>query len=469
MAHSLIRATAVALSTLACATPGPPASPLPVDAPAPALAIVDVTVIPMTHERTLAHHTVILRGGRIEALGPASTLPSPPDARVVDGRGRYLLPALMDMHTHLTDSVELGAYAAHGVGLVRNMWGNPTHLEWRAAQRQGRLFAPELVTSGPMIDGAPPAWPGAAVVTTPQQARREVQLQQEAGYDLIKAYDHLSPEVWHALVDEAQRLGMKVAGHPPIAVGVTQAVQGGQVSVEHLYGIEALAKWPEAPPARVDTRLERRQAWRAVDPARLDNVAQALAAAKAWVCPTLVTFHHFVPRPEADRRYRGPNSRLDAPSWWRKWDPNVVFERPVTAELARHEHLANQARQKTVAALHRAGVRLLLGTDAGNPYVRHGAAVAEELELLVQAGLTPLEALRTATSGPAEYLGRLGERGAIAPGLVADLILVGQDPLAEVGTLRRPEAVILGGRYYDRAELDRRLQALAEGLSALRP
>jgi imidazolonepropionase-like amidohydrolase len=416
----------------------------------------------MTSPEVLRDQTVLVENGRIVALGPASTLAVPHGARRIEGDGRYLMPGLIDMHAHVWDTPELTLYVAYGVTTVRNMWGTPSHLSWRELTATGKLLGPKLYTAGPILDGEPPTWP-AGVLTDEQAAREEVQREKRAGYDFIKVYDGLRPEVWRALLDEAKKHRMPVVGHPPLAVGIEGAVAQGQATVEHLYGLEALAQRSDSPTAHVATRKERRQAWPHVDPTRLDDVARRLARSGTAFCPTLVLFKRHVAGAEARRLYERPEMRFVFPLWRSWWTPTDNDDASVKTSRD-----AWPLRLRAVRALHQAGAKLLVGTDSGNPFIIAGEAVHEELALLVDAGLSPYEALKAATRDAAEVLGDT-ELGTIELGKRADLLLLEKNPLDDIRNTTERTGVMVQGRWYSNAELTRRLEGIARGYRALSP
>src|SRR5678815_877649 len=191
------------------------------------IAIVGVTVVPMDRDGTLKDQTVLVRSGRIVEVRPAREI-DPGPATVLDGHGKWLVPGLADMHVHINEEGQLPLFPLNGVTVVRDLFGAPAHLRWREAIAKGDMQGPTLVQAGPIMDGDPPTWPGSAVVTTPEAARREVQAQKKAGYDWIKVYNGLSSDVYQAIVAEAKAQGMPVGGHVPKAVGIEAALTSGQ-------------------------------------------------------------------------------------------------------------------------------------------------------------------------------------------------------------------------------------------------
>lgn len=391
---------------------------------APDLLLEHVHVVPMDVERVLRDCPVLVRDGRIAAMGEFE---APRDAVRIDGGGRYLLPGLHDLHVHCWYEEELTLYVANGVTTVRNLWGKPMHLAWRREER----FRPDFHTSGPILDGAPPTWEGSRVVRTPEEARDVVAAHLRDGYGFLKVYNRLAPEVYDAIVAEAKRAGIRVVGHVPHAVGLRRAIAAGQSSIEHLELYEG-NEW-EAP---------------------------ATAAAGVWNCPTLGVLRKAVPREEAEELRLRPEMRFVPPRLRATWD-SMTGEGTPRWLAAKYRMPGGffELQGRVVRALRDAGAGLLLGTDSGSPFVVAGFSIHEELRLLVEAGLTPFEALRAGTRDAARYLGT--DAGVIAPGRRADLLLVEGDPLEDVANAARIAGVVLRGAWHPKADLDRRLEEVA--------
>jgi hypothetical protein len=414
--------------------------------PAPAAyAITGTTVIPMDRERVLHRHTVLVRDGRIAALGPDGRVRIPAGATRIDGRGRFLVPGLADMHVHLLDRSELLAYAANGITTVLNLHGLGRHLAWRDSLARGLLLGPRLFTSGPIVDGNPPTRRTNVVVTTAAQAESVVVAQKAAGFDFLKIYDNVPPDLYRVLAATAKRAGLPMVGHLPTPVGLDGFLEvNGQVGLEHV---------EELLPFFRDGR----------DTAGIGRLARAPAANGVWVTPT-VTVHASslaqsrdwaAVRARAAMRFVRPAT---AEMWG--WEPTGRGNDGNAGARERYERTVAFFERALIPALHRAGVRLLAGTDAPIATIIPGFALAEEIETLHRSGLSSYEALRAATSGPAEFLGRGGEFGVIAPGAAADLVLLDADPLADLAVLERPRGVMVRGSWLSREWLDAALERM---------
>jgi len=430
--------------------------------PAPTLAIEHVTAIPMGHELALADQTLVVRGGRIVAFGSAPEQAVPPDAVRIDGRGRFLMPGLADMHVHVWDENDLYLFVANGVTTVRNMFGAPLHLEWRARIERGELVGPRIYTSGPIIDGKPAVWPGSTELVDPDQAAEVVAEQKAAGYDFLKPYARLSRECYEALAVAGEVQDMRLMGHVPEMLTIDDVLEAGQHTIEHLGGVAEAAQRAGSPFHMVDFTNES-LAWTEIDDARLTKVARRMRAAGTWSCPTLIVMQKWAQGDAARALLERPEMRYVSPAMRAYWDPdspqNYLKSLPAVAVQAAHDKLPFERR--AVHALSAAGAGILLGTDMGNPFALAGFALHEELAHLVAAGLTPYEALRAGTADAARCMGAADEWGTIAVGRRADLLLLAADPLVAVANAAKRVGVVLHGRWFAEEELQAELERRA--------
>jgi imidazolonepropionase-like amidohydrolase len=443
--------------TLAQAAPAAPAAP----AADPTIAFVGVSVVPMSSSAVLADQTVVVRGDRIVALGPAADTAVPEGATRIDGHGRWLMPGLADMHVHTWSTDDFPLFLANGVTTVRNMFGSEMQLMWRRQIEAGELLGPTMITAGPIIDGDPPVWPGSAVLTDPAQAEAVVLEQQQAGYDFLKVYAGLKLDVYDALITAAKAHHMRFMGHVPDAVGLEHVIAAGQGSIEHLDGFAAVAQAADSPFAgKTDSRLMLR-AWKHVDDARLGELAGRCAKNGVWNCPTLVVLEKWVGPEAAAVEMQRPEMRFVSPVLIAFWKPENSYLTRLPAEVLEQVAGGDADRKRCVGILHKAGARILAGTDMGNPFVVAGFALHEELANLVQAGLSPYEALRAATSGAAEFMGAGDEWGVVATGARADLVLLEANPLDDVRNATRRVGVMVRGKWFEQAALQAQLDELA--------
>lgn len=438
------------------------------------LVISNVTVIDGTGAPPV-RRTVVIREGRIDALGPPAEIALPPGAMVLEADGLYLIPGLWDMHTHIWDrDMLVPVYLAHGITGVRDMGGVLERwTAWEHEAAEGGLPLPRAVVAGQIVDGWKPFSFFFAQVETADSARRVVRSLVERGADLIKVYDRLAPDAYRAILAEAARLGIPVAGHVPFGVRAGEAAAAGQRSIEHLSGVALEASRDEdALRAEILALLEGiggkeigndslRAVFRRVyalateeplvtyDSIRADSLFGAFRRHDTWHTPTLVVrrdLDSLQARMELDPHL----ARFPA------WVQSMI--RP--ADMAPGNGVPLAARQRIVRAMHRRGIGILAGSDAPNPGSAPGIGLHTELALLVQAGLTPLEALQAATRNAAAFLGTADSMGTVERGKVADLVLLEADPLEDIRNTRRVAAVVLRGHLLPKDALE----ALLEGL-----
>jgi imidazolonepropionase-like amidohydrolase len=424
-------------------------------------AFINVNVVPMDRERILSNQTVIVKGDRIAELGPASAVEIRKSAARIDGRGKYLMPGLADMHVHIGEEDQLLLFVANGVTTVRNMAGHPDHLSMRKRISSGDLLGPTIYTAGPIVDGDPPVWPESAVVASPEQARRVVDSQRDAGYDFIKVYGRLTLAAYEALVQAANEVGIPVVGHVPAEVGLDGALKARQRCIEHLDRYEAFL-------ARDDCETVDEKGWGSLvfpwlemDETKLDGIVRATREAGTWNCPTLVVLQKWVLPEEANAILKRKEFEYLSPD-------ELAFHRPggnylvdVTPEMLEAAAAGDAARKKLTKALYDGGARILLGTDCPNPLIVPGFSIHEELRNFTDAGLTPYQAIKAGTHDAAEFFDALDQWGTVAVGRRADLILLEANPLDDVGNLVKRTGVMVRGKWFPQVELQARLDALA--------
>jgi hypothetical protein len=453
-----VRAEAV-LTLLLWSTTLPAQESAPsVAAPRP-LAITGAAVADVEAGRVLRDRTVVVRGGRIVAVGPRGSTRVPVGARVVDGRGRYLLPGLWDMHVHTPEpgaTAMLPVYVGYGVTGVRDMGADLIALRaLRERIVRGETIGPRIVMAGPILDGPigrpmPPAHRRWRIeVTEPARARRLVDSLVAAGADFIKVHERLSASVHQAIADQARRRRVGFAGHVPTSIGAAAAALAGQRTIEHLVNVPFACADGEREELRPVNGFEALFGGCASD----DPVAlmRVFVERGTWHTPTLVVQQRVALGSAVSR---GDPGLRHVPLSVRELLRDVgPFDLPAPQGRAR-ERFARlfQKRVAQTGQMHAAGVRLLVGTDA--PGVAPGWSVHEEMRLLVRAGLRPIDALRAATIEPARMLAATDSLGSIAPGKLADIVVLDADPLEDIRNTARVRAVVAGGRFYDRAALD---------------
>lgn len=444
-----MRFTRVLLPCLAAC--GSTASPYPGDV----TALTGVEVLTMGEAEPVLHaRTIVIDHGSILDIADASAV-LPATATVIDATGKFVMPGLIDAHTHLWYEGELTLLVANGVTATRNMFGDPLQRDLRDEIASGARFGPTLVTAGPIVDGAQPLWPTSDVVVTDADAARVVTNQQAERYDLIKVYNKLSRPAWNAVMAQAALAGMPVGGHVPWAVGWDDVVASAQHTMEHLDGLIDVVSATQSPVGYYDAPAMN-AAIDAIDDGRLAAAADRAASDGVILVPTLVVIDRFGTAAETAAWAADPIMRYVHPDLAAQWRAQPALAPDVVAALDRY----TLALEHFTLALKRRGAHIALGTDANNAYVVPGFSVHDELALLVAAGLTDDEALRAATVEAAAAIGR-ADIGTIAIGQRADLLVLDADPSQDVSNARKRMGVMLGGQWHPEAELEDRLETLA--------
>ena len=456
-----------------------PALPLaqPPQTPRP-LVFTHVTVLDMTGAPAQPDMAVVITGDRITEIGRSGSVRMPRDAQVVDATGKFLIPGLWDMHVHWFHQDYLPLFIANGVTGIRMMWGMPFHSLWRQEIEQGTLRGPRMAISSPIVDGSPPIWPGSLPVKDTAEGRQLVTWQKGQGADFIKVYSRLSREAYFAIADEARKQGIPFAGHVPDAVSVAEASDAGQKSIEHLTGVlaacstreEELIKgrneaWSTSPSGqavlnRASLRPLSRLMLETFSPEKANALFARFARNHTWQCPTLVTQRNmaFIQDPAI---HDDPRVKYMPPGIASGWDPAGDFRlKDRTEEDVELARATYRKVKELIGPMRRAGVEFLAGTDVINPYCFPGFSLHDELALLVEAGLSPMEALQAATLNPARYLGKEKDLGTVEKGKFADLVLLDASPLADINNSRKIDAVVFGGKLLPKAELQKMLADL---------
>jgi len=428
----------------------------PQPAPTRSIAITDVTLIDSTGAAPRPGVTVIISGNRISKI-----VDGKPDLagihEVVDGAGKFLIPGLWDMHTHLAyvGDVTCTTLVAYGVTSVRDPGGALDTVDWfRARIDQGTLIGPRIFRAGPVLDGSKPGSQDRLVIDTADDGLRAVSYVKARGVDFIKVHNGAPPAAYFAMLAEARKQGLAVVGHIPLDVDPGEAIDAGHQSVEHIVSLF------EGPVRRkVATGMARDQAMAEFTDAEAARLARKMVAKGTWFDPTLVFYwykaHQWEVRAANDPRERYVTASARA-------FQKVFTPLPDNPDIRRAFAAGFERFLEITRILHREGVRFLVGTDmaAATPYP--GSSVHEELAWLVKAGLTPMEAIVAGTRNAAEALGRLGDLGTIENGKLADLALLDADPIADITNTQKIAAVVANGRLFRREALDKLLAQVAK-------
>jgi len=399
--------------------------------------ISNVNVVPMTSDTVLANQTVLVKDGRIAAIG--SSLDSS-GLEVFDGQGRYLSPGLMDMHVHVWDKQELGLYLANGVTTVRGMWGIPFHLRLKQQIEGGELLAPSFYPGTPKLTGPTDMGVDKVQVQSPEEAKKLIAGYKADGYDFVKTYAGMPKDIFDAIVEQARLEQMTIAAHPSSQVDYAYHFKDVFESVEHTEEIVQTA-------LRFD-----------VDSVKLKEVIDLYVRNDMAHTPTLSIFQNIIDIIEQGEDllsseevgYMNPAFvALGSMEDYNRWTSEQSYN-PETLTRISNQH---ELHIEVVRMLHEAGVTLLCGTDAGIMFAVPGFSLHEELFYFLQAGLSPYEALKTATVNPGTISPRYADAGTIEPGKWADFVLTKENPLDRLGTLRQPVAVWVRGRLIEEESL----------------
>ena len=444
------RALACALALVAACTGHAPAQR--------PIVITHVSVVDARDSVPRHDQTVVVRGNRIVASGAADRVAIPADALVIDGRGKFLIPGLWDMHVHtvtVSGRYLLGLYVANGVTGVRDMASDwPTITSWRREITSGTLDGPRIIASGPYIEGGDVPIPH-VLARNPAEARVAVDSLLALGVDFIKVHGQMNAATYFAVARRARERHIPFAGHVSRVVGSAAASDSGQRSIEHLLGIPAPCTSAEsislAPRFPVQGALGR------CSSEDLAPLYARFVRNGTWVTPTFVAQVEVAEWPQRAvpgdslAHYR-PDSLISFVAQLFPMPDSI----PAGAESTGRAMLAKRMAQ--VADMRRAGVRVLTGTDAPLRNSTPGFGLHEELLMLTRGGMSAFDALRSATSEPARYF-EMDSLGTVEQGKLADLVLLDANPLADIRNTRRIAVVIANGRLYD-AEARRRLLTL---------
>ena len=436
--------------------------------------IRDVQLVDIRTGTVTEHQDVLVRDGVIARVGNSPV--EAPGAEVLQGGGGYVIPGLWDSHVHVFSSAAEPAtafplYILNGVTGIRDMGGLLPLDEIKsiaAAVEDGEMIGPRIILSGAWVDASPGSWPGMFLADTPEQARAVVQRIESEGWAAVKSYSMLREDVYLALAAEAEARRLPLVGHIPESVALPTAIRAGHDAVEHFGRItKACSPQEGAMIGRVRAALD------APDPrsAMIEEMAghnrivldtweetlcarllESMVAAHVGVIPTLVVSDFYTGKRPSDLDER--MALLPAPvrEGWSRPDFRL---QAMTDDLRAIAEESIALDWRTLRMAHAAGVSILAGTDASfaNPFIFHGSSLLDELDRYVAIGLTPREALYAATVAPAEFLGLSGESGSISTGMRADMVIVADNPLEDLQTLRQPLAVVVNGRVLDTAAL----------------
>ena len=428
------------------------------NSPSKLLVFIHVTVIDATGAPAKPDMTVVITGSRITELGKTGKIRIPKDARVVDATGKFLIPGLWDMHAHLSgmDASPI-LCIVNGVTGARDMGGDLDLLQkWQQQIAAGTMVGPRIVAAGPILDGPTPGFPLRITVNNAAEARQAVDSLKNRGVDFIKVHAHLSRETYFAIADEAKKQGLTFAGHVPVSITAMEASDAGQKTIEHLNESLILIDCSSREEQLRKGEGGQQQYLDTYDEKKCQALFERFRRNGTWQVPTLVTLRMFAYIDEHDY---SKNPRMKYAPKFREFMQGFYdsfFKNRTKKEWA----LARKLYAKDlelVGAMHNAGVDIMAGTDVAVP----GFELHDELVLLVNAGLTPMEALQAATLNPAKFLGRLRDEGTIEKGKLADLVLLEANPLQDISNTRKIDSVVVGGKLITKPDLQGMLARIA--------
>jgi imidazolonepropionase-like amidohydrolase len=453
------------------------ASPAGRTADSAKLALRHVSVVDVASGELEVDRTLVVADGKIVAVVPSAEFEPEADTRIVDARGKFVIPGLWDMHVHIaglsadpkwSKEVILPLLTAMGIAGVRDMGGDLNVLHaWRREIEAGKRLGPHIVAGGPMLVSRGKKTAEQIPIQTPEQARAAVKNLKQQNADFIKIIDLPSRETFFAVAEEAKRQGLPFVGHVPAVVTASEASDAGMRSIEHIVysnlEIDCAAKEGELRQAERAARSRHeegasarilQEAMDSYDPQKAATLWERFRHNGTWLVPTLVSIevlarHNLDPEAQAN----DPHLQYVPASLRKEWDPRAPQNRfsPGEQQFWAQQYLNDG---KLTAAAIREKALLMAGSDSFDRYVFPGFALHRELQLLTDAGMTPLQALQAATVNAAKFLERQGETGTIAKGAEADLVLLDANPLENISNTMKIFAVVRGGVYLDRAALD---------------
>jgi imidazolonepropionase-like amidohydrolase len=453
MRRFLIAITTLALvATASAGQVKPGKKPAAAEPASRVLAIVGATLVEVNGKSNIQDAVVIIEGGKIKAVGPRAKVRLPRGAEVIDARGKYLIPGLIDTHTHSAydgkDSWLSSRFLSSGITTVLDTGSLPPVYELKRRIANGDLQGPRMLVCGPMITSEPVTFPSSETVKTPDEARHAVDQRAAAGADLIKTHAQLPPDALRAAIDEAHKKGLRTISHTG-RTNALEAVLAGTNILTHLVGVPDAAT-PD--PERIRTAhstsfvggwVTSSLAWLEADQAKLDHLIREMVSRRVAYSPTL-SIHHtiaFVRDKDAFREAATATGPPDATL--KEWEG--LAKQPIdTAPFKK----AWAVMQQFVKRFHDAGGMLIVGTDTAAVYQAPGLSAHEEMRLMVELGVPVIDALRAGTINGARALGIDRQTGSIEPGKLADIVIVDADPIADINNTRKIAQVIKGGVVY---------------------
>jgi imidazolonepropionase-like amidohydrolase len=416
----------------------------------------------------------VVSADRILAIGATGKLRLPRNARVVNAKGKYLIPGLWDMHVHLRggpdlipdNEASLSLFVANGIVGIREMGGDiaPTVFRWRKEIADTTRLGPRILSASRKIEGRFPSWPGSFATSDPESARRAVRELKSSGADFIKIYNpSFQHETFDALLDEAKSLNLSVVGHLPLlSHSVRECIDAGVKSIEHIeFHVLPGCSRSEREFAHGGSLLLFEQA-KSFDPEWANDLITQMVQHNVWVTPTLAAVALALAVGHVDYNLH-PQRKYVFPGIWNSWDQETGRRQPYPDWALKEWELIHKQGRVLLKMLQAGGVGVLAGSDCGasNNFTFPGWILHRELAMMVEAGLTPMQALQAATRNPARFLGELDRSGTVETGKIANLVLLNANPLEDIRNTEKIDSVVLRGTLLSRTDLDRMLVDVA--------
>ncbi|MEA1786125.1 amidohydrolase family protein [Arenibacter sp. GZD96] len=423
--------------------------------------ITNVDIIDVT-DGSVTKNTVFVRNGVIAVIAPEGTLKPYTATTIIEGVGKFLMPGLAEMHAHIpppsvgAQRIEetLFLYLSNGVTTIRGMLGDPAHLILKEQAASGTLQSPRIFTSGPSLNGNS--------IPTPEEAIAKVKAYKKEGYDFLKIHPGIKKEAFDQLVQTANEVGITFAGHVPVDVGIRHALQSGYTSIDHVDGfLEGLVP-PDAKVAADANGFFGYNFTDLADTLHIDALVQLSKKNKVWIVPTQSLFERWFAPVAAEELLQQPEMRYMPTTTLEDWKQrkNASID-PAAGFDADQWHRFNVIRRQLIRKLQKNGHGMLLGSDAPQLFNVPGFSIHHEIEGLSQAGMTPLEILRSGTLNPAVFFGMQDIFGSIKEGLDADMVLLNANPLENLKALKQIEGVMVRGTWLSKEKIADKLAEIA--------
>ncbi len=423
----------------------------------PDILIQNVNIIDVKNGRVLHNKAVAILEDKISSIFHEK-VKAGGNTKVIDATGKYLIPGLWEMHGHYYWNYKFSSplLVANGITGLREMWGvMDTINRIRSLSRAGKIMAPDIYTAGAIIDGVPPIWPGSSSISTKELAIAEVDRQVGLGVDFLKVYSRLSKDNYLAIAQRSNERGIPFAGHIPADVSIWEAIDAGQQSAEHFYGL--LAACTNDPKTYDELyrndRFSDAQAnflVESFDRTLFNSLAKKLAESDTWLCPTL-SAQFSSANLDDTTLLENPNLSYLPNFMIQIWTPRNRGRGTAFFDARRRKF---RFQQSLLGDLEKVGVKILAGTDFSVPFCYPGFSLHDELQLMVEGGMSIAGALKSATYHPALFMGKEKELGQVKPGQLASMVLLGGNPLEDINNTRKIQAVFLRGKYLNRSDLD---------------